>query len=147
MAIVKLWMAFECEMDDGMIVRGGSLAEPVQLTIGGASKHIQSFAVAAAGTSEIFDTADDISDFEFLWVVSDVDDVILELVTDSNAGVGRMFSTVELKANVPFVLASDDSCANLTYDIASGSLDVIDRLFVKNNQSTATANITVIALS
>lgn len=125
----------------------GSLTDPVEISVSGELLYDRTFSVATTAKQLIFSVSNvDLADFDFLVVLSDKDDVVLELVTDDGNEVGERVGTYELRANVPFVLGSDDSYANHTVDFAAGTLDSVETLRVKNNNS-ATARIRVMAVT
>lgn len=134
---------------DGRPIEAGSLQIPATLQI--ESVHDQVVSVGTSTTVDIFDVADDLADFDFLWVQTDFD-LMLELVTDSNASIGRMPYTVGLKGSgvanqygPPFLLARDDSYANYTITFGGGTLDLIERITVRNLSATQAARCLVIA--
>ncbi|MBK7363157.1 MAG: hypothetical protein IPJ01_12780 [Micavibrio sp.] len=100
------------------------------------------FSVAAAGgTATLWDASSSAcGDFDFLCIETDVE-IVLELITDANNGVGREEFTVTVIPDVPFVLASKQSYANYTLAFAAGTLDVIDKITCKNLHATAAATV------
>lgn len=135
---IKLTSRYEVTVD-GQIYSLGS-PDPVSITVAGQS-FIQRVSVAQNTTVTLLDTTTDLSDFDFAMILSD-QDVILELVTDDDASVGEEPYTIGLKANVPFVLARDDSYANYTVNFGGGTLDVINTIRVRNLGAT-TANVSI----
>lgn len=106
----------------------------------------QTFTVAASTTVTLYDaTADACADFDFLWIESDKD-VMLELITDQNDGVGKRSATVEVVGGGPPVIrGSDDSYANYTTNFGGGTLDVVDKILCRNlGTETATVRRVVV---
>lgn len=71
--------------------------------------------------------------------------LMLELTTDTNGSIGDELYTVRLAALAPFTLASGVSYANYTANFGGGTLDVIDRLRVRNLGASAVSLRYVIA--
>jgi hypothetical protein len=85
-----------------------------------------------------------ITDFDFLWVLSD-QNVLVEMTADKAADVGTVVFAQEAQANVPLMLTSDDCMANHTADFATGTADVIDRIRIRNvSGSTATIQFLIV---
>lgn len=147
MPYVKLFAALSYTDNQGVETTWGSVQSPIKVNAASDVKHVQTFSVAAAGTQELFDVADDIADFDFLMVISDKDSVVLQLVTDDDNSIGERAYTVQLAAGVPFILASKRSYANFTVDFAGGTLDNIERMNVKNLQATDAAKVTLLAFT
>ena len=122
------------------------------------SKTDKEYAIAAAATQAIWIndaggtediTAND--DFDFLYIVSNKDDVLLELVGDITADGADDVNIVELNTDVPFTLGSDDtingySTADGLGSYSAGANDnVIERIRVlNNNASTATVRVIMV---
>ena len=84
------------------------------------------------------DGAEGTSDFDRLVIISS-GSCELELECDTGAEVGREMIVVTLIANVPFILGSDASRANITtFDGFAGTLDVIDKITAKSGASAIT---------
>ena len=124
---------------DGVLYALGPTA-PASLSVAG-QNFCQRVTVAQNTTVNLLDVTQDLADFDFLFVVSD-QDVMLELVTDDDDGVGEEAYTVELKAGIPFLLASDTSYANYTVNFGGGTLDVITTVRARNLGAT-TANVSI----
>lgn len=129
---------------NGVVIRGGSLS-PVSISAGSDLIHDQTVTLATATTTTLFNDTEDIADFDFLFIVS-TQDVYLELTTDLDNSVGDELYTLPLTANVPFVLARDDSYANYTANFGGGTLDTIERIRCRNI-SGSTATIRTVAIS
>ena len=149
MSTVSLTAHFTTTID-GDEVTDGSLTTPISHSIGTAGSEIiydKIFSIAASGgTAKVFDVADNqnLTDFEFLWIVPSVD-VLIQLNVDDNNGVGERFFTFRAKANVPFIMSSNVAFANSS-DSFGGTSDFLERINVKNDGSSA-AKVRVIALS
>ncbi len=108
-----------------------------------ASEGVREFVVAAAATKIVWDPVTDGSEacstFTFLYIVSNVDDVDVEFVTDLGDEVGNEAGTVRLKADAPLVLTADDSYADVTGvdALGTGTLDVIDKIRIENNNAAS----------
>lgn len=140
-ATLRFWRGFHVEVD-GVARRGGDIAQPVSITIAGAVKDD----VKVIGTTTTWDAwasgaEEPLSDFDFLWIESELDGVQVELTIDKGAEVGREVLTITLKKDVPLVLADDAGFANYTVDFAGGTLDVIDQIRIRNPDGTNTANV------
>jgi len=138
---LRLYQFFEVVVD-GERRKGGSLTAPSRITVSDPMLDAVK-SLATATTWDVWTTGSEepITDFDFLWIESD-QNVFLEITTDTGADVGTVVSTVEIKADVPFTLASDTSKANYTADFAAGSNDVIDQLRIRN-ESGSTAHVRV----
>lgn len=128
---------------DGQSVRLGNAGDAVRIATGTGVRHHKSFSVAAAATQKIYDAADGPSDFDFLVVISDTAGVYLESVTDDNNGVGQMVFTNYLEADWPYLLGRNLSHALATESFATGTVDRLEKLTVKNTAST-TAIVTIL---
>lgn len=138
---------------NGRTYKFGSLAEPIAtITAGSNLAHEVIRSVAQNITATLYDATTDIADFDYMLCASD-QDVLLELTTDQNNGVGDEPYTVPLSGSgtaneygLPFDLGRDDSYANYTVNFGGGTLDVIDRVRVRNLGST-TANVVCLAFT
>ena len=142
MAIVSSRFEFSVTDTNGNTHR--VLVEP-RVTVDGRVSY-QEFSVAANTTVTLYDsTTDACDDFDFLWIDSN-EDVILELITDQNNGVGKRSATIEVTGGgPPEILGSDASYANYTTNFAGGTLDVIDKILCRNlGTDTATVRRVVV---
>ena len=87
--------------------------------------------VAASTTVTLFTAGTELADFDFLAITVD-GDVMLELSTDINNGVGDENFTVQVTEDCPFILGSDTSYANYTVNFGAGALDLIERIRCRN---------------
>lgn len=150
MGAVTIKVVCQVELEgNGQVVRLGTDYVPTELTAAGGEIYDRTFQVSAAGAEivALYDPANGVgpADFDFLALLSDTDDVVVELTTDVNAGVGKELATLELRANIPFLLGSDDSYANYTENFAGGTLDVIDRIRAKSLHATQVATVRIVA--
>lgn len=146
---VKVTCYFEVATATG-ILRVGKTT-PVSITADGTVlDRIVSIASDATPATSLTSLFDDTvtgapADFDFLYVIS-TQDIMLELTTDINGTVGDELYTVPLLANVPFILARDDSYAGYTAGFAAGTLDTIERIRA-SNISGSTAEVRVVAIT
>ena len=131
MPTLHLYQMMDVEIENQRITLG-SIAKPERITVN--DPHL--FATKSVATLTTWDvwasgTEEPITDFDFLWIESDTN-VILELTTDKDADVGTVVSTIEISANKPLVMTSDASYALHTADFATGTIDVIDQLRIRN---------------
>jgi len=134
----------------------GSAVLPVTSTktVTYTSKSDKEYSIAAAATQSIWindaEGSDDITandDFDFLYIVSNKDDVLLELVGDLSANGADDVNIVELNTDVPFTLGSDDTISG--YSTADGlgttTAQTFERIRVlNNNASTATVRVIMV---
>lgn len=153
MAIVQVWNYWSVTID-GQLYEFGSLSSPVAVPVAGGviDPVVHSIANNTTVDSWVATSEEALSDFDFLFIVSDFD-VFVELTVDQNAGVGKVVSTVQVKGTgvsgkygVPLQLGSDTAKANYSEDFAGGSDDVIDRLRIRN-ESGSTAKVARVLVS
>ena len=105
----------------------------------------RTFSLADATTAIIWDPTTDsgpITTFDYLIVTAD-NAVDLEL-TVNEGDAAEELSSVRVASGVLFVLGADDSYYNHSAsDIYAGTLDVIDKIRVRNTAASAAANVTV----
>ena len=99
------------------------------------------YSIAATTNQVVWDPSTDGSetgsDFDFFYVKAD-GNCDVEFVTDVGDDVGNEAGTVRVIANIPLVLGADDSYANVTgVDALGGTLDVIDKIRVRNPGSSS----------
>lgn len=143
MGTVALRSSFTADLG-GDRFAGGHEGDVLLISCGSDAHDDRSFPIAQNTTKTLWDaTTSPCADFDFLWIETDVE-VIIELITDQNAGVGKEVYTTTLYPGVPFVLANDQSYANYTTNFAGGTLDVIDKILCRNlEEDTATVRIVV----
>ena len=121
--------------------------KPISLASVEGRKFEREYSVGTTTTQEVFNVTNDLGSFDYLEVVSDISGVYVELTTDQNAGVGDEFYTVELVANLPLILFGDGSYANYTANFGGGTLDLIERVRVRNVSGATAAKIYVGAVT
>lgn len=121
----------------------GRSGNPYTVTAGDGVTHEAVYSLATATNKVILSvgsaSTDDLASFDFLYILSDKD-LSCELFGTTVAAN----SNVKIKANVPFILASDDTRA---YDAAgtfAGAAQDVTRVTVRNDSGT-TATIEVFA--
>ena len=130
---VNFWWAMQYRgAGPGPLPKLGDFETAVNVPVASDLKYLKDFSVAAAAKATLFDATTDLADFDFLLIVTDDADVMVELVTDQNAGVGRVVSTLQLYPGLPLILGGDNSYANYAINFAAGTLDVIDLIRAKN---------------
>jgi len=149
MAVLKIWQRFEIIDLLGVEHKGGSSVTPQTVSVTGTVKD----ETKAIGTTTTWDfwltgAEEPLADFELLWIETDLDGVLVELTTDQNAGVGKVVYTIEIYKGFPFKLVGGDgSHANYTADFATGTLDVIDQIRIRNPDASNTANVRAVLVT
>ena len=134
----------------GVVKEYGSLTTPVSISLTTGLVHETRTVVEDNYAAEVLWTTGDgnLDTFELLWFTSDAD-VLLEL---RNTAATDEFALIEVKANVPFVLNSDDmrATASGTTVIGDGSgsgtittLKQVDQITVQRNVADAAGDATV----
>lgn len=138
---LRVWTAFEVVID-GISHAGGHRSKPQEVTVDDPYIDV-TYPIAVTTTKDVwgFSTEEAISSFDFLWIESSLDGVLVELTTDKGGEVGDESFVVELKADKPFLLFTDTGRANYTADFAGGSADVIDRIRIRNPSASTVANV------
>jgi hypothetical protein len=126
--------------NDGIAIPFGNASTPKVITLGTGLAGSKPYSVAQNTTKTLFDATTDLADFDCMIILSD-QDVYLELTADQNATYGTQLFAPKVLAGVPFILGSDDAYANYTVNFGGGTVDVIDRVRVRNLGAT-TANVT-----
>lgn len=142
MATLNVYQAYELDVD-GETVKGGSRSTPATITVTGKRKEWYC-SLATSTTATVWDgtdTSEPISNFDFVYIESD-QNVWFEFTVDKGNEVGDEVFALEVQANVPKMLTSDDAYANYTANFAGGTEDVIDRIRVRNISGT-TASVLV----
>lgn len=128
---------------EGLTIPVGDDDVRLTVTLGTGSTYMKTIEVAQNTTKTLFDATNDLTEFDMAFVLSD-QDVYLEITIDANNGVGDEYIAIKIPADRWFILPSNVGYANYTVNFGGGTLDVIDRLRVRNLGAT-TANVTVIA--
>lgn len=139
---VKLYNLFEVNIDGHYIADGG-ISSPIEITLSNDKMLVYKDEIAISTTVDVWDSSDEkLSSFTFMYLKAD-NEVYLELTVDRGNDVGTEIVAIQIEPNVPFILGGDTAFANYTADFAGGTADVIDRIRIRNNSSTAsdTANV------
>ena len=133
MATISLYQKFTVTID-GKEICGGSRSAPLSITAATGDYLDITHTIA---TTEVWDAwtsgAEEMDNFDFLWIKSDTAGVYLEVVVDEGIDVGIEDFAIALAADVPFVLARDDAMALHTLDfLGTETPDVIDTVRVYN---------------
>ena len=133
MATISLYQYFETTID-GKKILGGSRGAPSSITAATGDYLDLTHTVATATTWDVWTSgAEEMNDFDFLWVKSDIAGTYLELVCDEDATNGTTQFAIALAAGVPVTLARDDAMSNYTINFGGGTADVIDTVRVRND--------------
>lgn len=147
-AVVQVYHYVEVEIK-GRPIRMGSLQTPRTITLGDDEVMDRTKSVVNNTTWDVWDGSDidneALADFDFLAIESD-QDVFVELTTDQNNGTGKEEYVIEVSADIPWFLTSDDGKALYTADFAAGTDDLIDQIRVRNESGSA-AIVRVLAMS
>jgi hypothetical protein len=116
----------------------GSLNVAKQQTISGFHED-KNFNIGTSATVKVFDIDESpLADFQMLAVEVDYD-CMMEIVVDDDANVGEVASTIGLLgsgttgiAGPALVIHRDEAYANYAVNFASGTLDVIETIRIKN---------------
>lgn len=124
----------------------GSRAEPQTITVDGmvyeTRATITNTAVDNYNRQVLWqDGQGGISDFDVLVFESDTD-CLLELTID-RAGTPA-YCLVQIEADIPFLLSSDDMLAAIATDGSAESMDQIDQIAVKNDSDGTAADVSIV---
>lgn len=103
--------------------------------------HDQEHSVATTATVKLFDIADDLADFDFLFVIADQ---VGNIQLANNAAA--TFFTMQMLADLPFILGGDNSEHTGTIGAFDGTSDPIERVYFENT-SANTALVRVVAIT
>lgn len=105
--------------------------------------------VAISTTKTIFDVSNDLSSFEVIGISCDFD-LMIELGTDISNSIGDEYYTIGHRGSgragefgAMFRLLRDDSYAGYTANFAGGTLDLIEKIRVKNLSTTQAAQVEI----
>lgn len=148
MPVLKVWQRFEIIDILGEKHQAGKSVEPKTLIVTGTVKD----ELKAIGTTTTWDfwltgSEEPLTDWELLYVETDLDGVLVELTTDQDGGVGKVVYTLEVKKDFPLLIVNDGSHANYTADFATGTLDVIDQIRIRNPSGATTANVRAVLVT
>jgi hypothetical protein len=97
---------------------------------------------AASGTKELYDSGDELTDFDFILIESDQDGFV---ILKGSAAANN--STFAIKAKVPFMMGADQIHEyKAAADFSGTALDIAKIVFL-NSSTTAAAKIRVILLT
>jgi len=147
--LARIWSRVEIVDGDGVAIvqpTGQRLGElPRAITLAGEETYANRLVVADNYTRVVVwqDGDGGVADFDLLIVLSDVN-VLLELTID-RAGT-PLYAVVEVKANIPYLLSSDDMVAAVLTNGSATTMDQIDQIAIKNNvaDDAGDANVTII---
>lgn len=139
MASVHLYQYFVVDVDDHP-VKGGSLSKAKSITLGDGKTSDATFEVEASTPTKIWDAAETLGDFDFLWLEADFDILIQFTV---NAGGTDVYIVKELKGSgtasqmgPALVLGSDASqLLDGSIDSFDGTADTIDEIWAYHDGS------------
>ena len=139
MPTLYLYQGFNVTLN-GQPLSGGSRSAPVSISVDG-QKLDETYSLAANTTKAVWGGGGDdaLADFDFLSVESDLDGVLVELVIDKGNENGTRVVELELKAGIPFYLGNDGGMANSSANFATGTLDVIDEIRIRNPSGASRA--------
>jgi len=150
MSTPKLYFRYQVDVVvDGQHKSLGSLLEPVAIDIAGNEVTDDSIVIPASTVVKIWDKDESaVGDFDFSLLACDFD-LMVELTIDSGGEVGTRLQTLSLKGSgvagkygLPLPLGADDAYASdYTASFAAGTLDLIERIRVKNLSSTQAAKL------
>lgn len=145
MATLRALSYFDVVLN-GRNVNGGSRSKYKEFTVG--EPYFDETKIVAFGTTWDawgFDSEEPISDFDFLYIESNLAGTLVELTCDANNGVGREEFVLCLGvANFPLVLGSKVSRASHAADFSGGSVaDVIDAIRINNPHGSTDATVRV----
>lgn len=152
MTYIRVRCAIQIQLPDGSVHVVGDTTSPGAITgaegdvtdvrhdLGtGTSKIIWDAGEASGGETPTAST------FLFGYVVSDLDDVELEIAVDIGADVATALHTVQLKKNVPYLLPSKVAYAgDYTANWGAGTLDNIERIRARNPSTSTAATVRVV---
>lgn len=134
---------------DGEPLRAGSAMEPVAIDVAGDEKTDDILSIAAEAVVKVWDKDESgVGDFDFLYLACDRT-CYVELTVNIANDVGLVLMTLPLlgtgtagKYGLPLMLGADDAYASdYTAAFAAGTLDVIERIRVKNPSTTLAAKL------
>lgn len=131
---IQTWTRFETTDPQNVIRSGGRQSSEAsrQVTTSDNAIHDQTVTVGASSIAKLFDVAEDLADFEFLFVESSQDG-LLQLANNSAAN----FFVLGVKANVPFLLPSSTGQYGGAVGAFDGTTDALERVYFKNTGSVS----------
>lgn len=141
MPTISVYNQVVLDLGSGPSIVLGSRETPTVLSVSGYEYRVRkSLAVTTTWSAWSAGSAS-LTDFDFCYIMSDLDGVQVELTTDVGNDVGDEYMVVTLKAGVPLILGADDGIANYTVNWGAGTADVIDRIRVRNPSAVTAANV------
>lgn len=133
---------------DGKPYQAGSLTVARTLTLGSDLVFEQIYTVAPTTAVKLFDVAENLADFDFLLIETDLD-VLLEFITNTAANYYRQALLGSATANsygIPFMLGADDTDQqDGTVAAFDGTADTIEQIYAYNESATDTARVHILA--
>lgn len=135
MATLSFWSGYQFTSGSEQIT-GGSRSGSYSISVDGQFAKINK-SLATATTWVAWESGSDcttVTDFDFLWILSDKA-IEIELTVDkagAAATPGPTISVMQAQANIPFIVTSDDAYAGPTANFASGTESVINRIRIRN---------------
>lgn len=145
MSTINTWIRSEVTIGNQKYTLG-DIFNPVQITLGSDVVHIQRVSVADSTATKLFDIADDIADFDFLWIESSQTGEVELVVADGEAGVQLI--VLPVLANLPLILGGDNSReSDHTEDFGTvGTADNIEKITFYQTSGSA-ANVLLAAFT
>jgi hypothetical protein len=145
MATLSHFNYFECTIG-GELKTAGSLTTAAS-TFTVTEVHDQTVTVGDGNTAELFDIADDLPDFDYLWIESNQGGCLLQIVIDDGGENGESYQVISLSANTAIVLGDNVGLASDgAVDLFTGTTDAIERINFKN-ASGAPATVRTVAFT
>lgn len=142
MATLNLYTFLSVEIN-GKESKFGSLGVPSNLSVTLPFEKVLS--VAPSTIINMFDVTKDLTSFQFMLLVSDLN-LMVELTTDVPGAVGIQYYTLPLigsgtagKFGIPLILPGNASYGNYTNNFAGGTIEAVGRIKVKNLDPSLTA--------
>lgn len=142
---LRVYQGFELAVGNA-VFNGGSRSKPVEITVDQRPLDLPKTLAALTTWNAWLASDGPIADFDFLYIESD-HDVTIELMADSNDGVGTVVFAKQIKAGEPWMILHDDAYANYTANFGTGTLDVIDRIRVRNFHASDSAVIRLVLVT
>lgn len=141
MATLRAYKAFELT-NAGRDIKAGSKSAPTEITVTGKVKeYIGSIPATSSITFwEASNTSEALSDFDCL-IIEATDTVIVELTVDANNSTGIKTFAQKIPAGATYDLIAGNGYANFTTDVATGSLDAIEKIRLRNPSATSSATV------
>jgi len=133
---------------DGKPYQAGNLAQARTITLGSDLVYESVFSVAPTTAVKLFDIAENLSDFDFLLIETDLT-VLLQFATNgaTEYDVKELLGSGTANSyGIPFLLGSDDTQQqDGTIDLFDGTADTIEQIYAYNESATDTARVHILA--